>query len=302
MNRQGRKRGAVRQQARSARVKLRLADSMRELRRWAGFATFGGVFALLGVFSFYAMPPLMGQLSQPISEIQFNGYTGGEFAGSENSGVSEEELLELAMPFLGGSYWDLSVDGLKQTVETHPWVRRATVAKSWPEKVWVGVDEHVPVARWNQDMLLSMSGEIFQAGSQGRFEGLPVFTVPWIERPSPDVVLKMVDHYNELQLMLSRLSLQIEELYMPTMDNLMLRTQSGQRIFLGTSGHMDRLQRLERVVEELGADRLKELSKIDLRYKSGVAIVENEVAEEMDDSGYGNLSGYLIDDIGESNG
>ena len=230
----------------------------------------------------------------PISEIQFTGYSGGEFADGEQLGAAEDELLEIAFPFLGDSYWNLSVEELRSAVESHPWVRQATVSKRWPEKVWVGVDEYVPVARWNQGYLLSMNGDLIGAEVGNAYDHLPLFSLPWVLTPKADQVRALVRQYNDLQSVLNTLAMQIQELTMLTTNNLSLRLVGGLEIHLGTAGHRERLQRFVRFSESLGLEELAKLETVDLRYPNGVAIRQRSSVKDVSQQDFSLSGGQQI--------
>ncbi|MEI7431773.1 MAG: FtsQ-type POTRA domain-containing protein, partial [Betaproteobacteria bacterium] len=49
-----------------------------------------------------------------------------------------------------GNFFSVNLEGLRQSLEQLPWVRRAEVRRQWPSRIEVSIEEHVPVAFWGQ--------------------------------------------------------------------------------------------------------------------------------------------------------
>lgn len=63
---------------------------------------------------------------------------------------------------LNADFYELDLAGVKDAVETLPWVARARVERAWPDAVRVHVWEHQAVARWGEQALLSGEDVVFQ--------------------------------------------------------------------------------------------------------------------------------------------
>ena len=69
-------------------------------------------------------------------------------------------LIKQSQP---GSFFELDVNQTHQTIESLPWVYRASVRKRWPSGLEIFVVEQQPSAVWNDDMLLNKYGDAFDA-------------------------------------------------------------------------------------------------------------------------------------------
>ena len=104
---------------------------------------------------------------------------------TEGRRVSREEVL--ALLDLAPDQGLLSADTktLEQTLETHPWVRRAEVRRVFPHTLAVAVQEREPVAvlrTGEREFLLDREGVLMAEGRLGTFEALPVLTgVDYVE-------------------------------------------------------------------------------------------------------------------------
>jgi len=59
-------------------------------------------------------------------------------------------------------FYGLNVDAIRNDVESMPWVSKAHIRRVWPGRLMVTVEEHEPAARFNDDMLVSKSMELFK--------------------------------------------------------------------------------------------------------------------------------------------
>lgn len=276
------RRGARRKQApKSRRRPVSSTFSAEALQSGLRRLGLGGLLGLLAVGIISAWPLARDWAMVPMSEIEFSGYSGGEFSGGSVYGASEEELLELSLPLMGDSYWELDVEKIKRAVETHPWVREATVSKRWPEKVIVGVDEFSPVARWNNTQLLSMQGHLFAVENIADFSHLPHFSVPWRVTPNRETIQVLVDRYNRYQLELANAGLEISEMNYITPQNVVLTANNGLTLFLGTTDHLRRLSRFAGFVDRLELGYLDKVATIDLRYPDGIAVARRVVEQDV---------------------
>ena len=56
-----------------------------------------------------------------------------------------------------------------------PWVRDVALRRQWPQRLEVTIEEHAPLARWNDAALVNAQGEVFVADYNGE---LPQFDGP----------------------------------------------------------------------------------------------------------------------------
>jgi len=74
-----------------------------------------------------------------------------------------------------GTFFTLRLADARASLQRVPWVRRVALRRQWPDRLEVEVDEHQPLARWNDDLLINTEGEVFSADFDG---DLPQFTGP----------------------------------------------------------------------------------------------------------------------------
>lgn len=102
--------------------------------------------------------------------------------------VNPMSLRAQAVSKLGGSFFTLDVMQAKRAFEQVPWVRQATVKRTWPKGISVDLQEHQPVALWttlaspseqsgqasaNEERLLNSYAEVFEANLDEVEDELP---------------------------------------------------------------------------------------------------------------------------------
>lgn len=87
-------------------------------------------------------------------------------SGAHLEAVVREELT--------GTFFTMNLGRARAALREVPWVRDVALRRQWPDRLEVAVEEHEPLARWNDDALVSARGEVFAAQSAAelpQFEG-----------------------------------------------------------------------------------------------------------------------------------
>ena len=92
---------------------------------------------------------------------------------------AELDALALAVQAAPGA----PLEAIRASARRVPWVREAAVRRIFPDAVEITFSAHVAYARWNEDELVSASGEVFTAPDAGK---LPQLRGP--EGSAPQVV------------------------------------------------------------------------------------------------------------------
>ena len=159
----------------------------RVTRRVAGFVatastlrlpSFGAIaFAVVGGAVVYGVSAgghtgaVLDGLGQPL------GFSIDKVAVHGNSETSEIDVLQAL--WQTGSQTLLSLDPTeaRQTLESMPWIDRASVSKIFPDRVTIDLDEHRPYAIWQTDksfFVVNREGKKIVPYVPGRFDALPV--------------------------------------------------------------------------------------------------------------------------------
>lgn len=80
---------------------------------------------------------------------------------------------ETLAPYRHQSFFGVDLDRLQKDLLSQPWVREVSVFRIWPNAIGVTIEEHVPVAHWGRDGLVSNEGILFRPADVWRDEALP---------------------------------------------------------------------------------------------------------------------------------
>jgi cell division protein FtsQ len=155
---------------------------------------------------------------------------------------------------------------LRRRVKAIDWVDRVNVGRSWPDTLIVRITEHQAAARWGENGLLNVRGELFTEQAQHDFPELPRLAGP---RGSEREVAR---RYLAVRGKLAEADLTLQSLSMDERGAWLLVLGSGQEIRLGRRDIDDRLYRFFDVVAPALANELKRVAYVDLRYTNGFAV------------------------------
>lgn len=169
---------------------------------------------------------------------------------------------ELARGFLGAR-----LSHLRESLESLPWVDRASVRRVWPDKIHLALTEQVAAARWGEKGLLNTRGELFIQSQPHEFEELPSLS------GSDDKIGAVAAQYLALRGPLVERGL-------GRLRAISLDERGAWRFILGNGievrlGRRDARERAERFLQVASAFVLRNETKIryvDMRYSNGFAV------------------------------
>jgi cell division protein FtsQ len=173
------------------------------------------------------------------------------------------EQVEAIARDLQGTFFTLDLEEARARFEKLPWVRGATVRRAWPDALDVSLEEHVPLARWQDVGLVNTHGERFAAATPAV---LPVFVGP------DDAAAEMAQHYVQFRDALSVIGRAPVEVRLAGRRAWSVRLDDGKVLELGRQDVVARLARFASVYPRLAARLPAERSRIDLRYPNGFAV------------------------------
>lgn len=88
--------------------------------------------------------------------------------------MTGQELKHIHLPVIKakglqsvqGNFFTIRLDHIRQTFETMPWVRKASVRREWPNGIVVAIEEHQAMGIWggsDNPRLMNTYGEVFTA-------------------------------------------------------------------------------------------------------------------------------------------
>jgi cell division protein FtsQ len=228
-----------------------------EQRRWLlplvlllAVATLGG--AIAGSYHYLSQP---GRL--PLRVIEIN----GEFQHLEAA-----EIEQVVLETIDGGFFSCDMQQLREAVVAMPWVEDVSIRRSWPDRLSMVVTEQVPLARWGDDALISVSAAVFRPAS--------LAVVPNLVRLSgPEGSARRVVEFFQAAVPAARArGLQIAEVELDQRRHWWLRFDNAMTVSLGRENVEYRLAQFFRVYPNLLAQPLRLPERVDMRYTHGFAV------------------------------
>lgn len=179
---------------------------------------------------------------------------------------NRDSVLDLANPWVGRSFFATDLADIKAEIEARPWVRSAAIKRVWPDAVTIDIREQKPLAYWNQEELISRTGQLFAPSDRNVAGPLPKLAGP--DERLKDVVQQarsMVGRLTEQGLVLSGLRLEQRGAWTLELNN-------GIEVALGRGQVDQRFERFLTVYSGQLAERADEVIRVDARYTNGVAV------------------------------
>lgn len=194
----------------------------------------------------------------PLQEMNIRGSNGD----GRLQHVTWEQVDSVVRSEEMGNFLTVDLEATRKAFDKLPWVRAVSVRRVWPRGLEVTLEEHVPLARWGSDALISTQGEIFNAASDQR---LPVFEGP------PESSREMVRQYGVFNKSLRPLELSIGQMSLSPRRAWRVHLNSGLVLELGREQAEARLARFVLLHDRSVAQLNQRLSYVDLRYPGGFA-------------------------------
>ena len=165
---------------------------------------------------------------------------------------------------LRGTFFTIDLSAARDALQRVSWVRRVAVRREWPARIEIAIEEHQPLARWNDISLVNMQGEVFDA-EYG--DDLPSFYAP--EGASAEVAAR----YREFASLVGRNGDAIESITRSARGAWDVKLDDGLDVALGREQVSERWARWIQVGERYRSRiaRGRELAAIDMRYPNGFA-------------------------------
>ena len=191
--------------------------------------------------------------------------------------VKRAEVEQALTGMLRGNFFSVNLEAVRGALEQLPWVRRVDVRRQWPSRLEVTIEEHQPVARWEEgratgkNELVNSHGEVFAALLAEKEAAL----LPQMYGP-PGTSSEVLKRYGEFSGALAQLSLKPVQLSLSPRLAWQLRLADGMVMDLGREQAKApvslRLQRFVEIYPTAVGNRPQRPAAVDLRYPNGFAM------------------------------
>ncbi|NBB92919.1 MAG: FtsQ-type POTRA domain-containing protein [Gammaproteobacteria bacterium] len=245
-----------------------MADSANQPERvirpaWLATAVLAGLGLLLAL---WLRSGLIGSEQWPIRWLDVEG---------ELDRTSASQIRAAVASPAGQGFFAVDLGEARDRVESLPWIARAEVSRHWPDALRIQVDEHRPVARWNDDRLFSDRGEVFRVNGSEGMQGLARLRGPEIMRE------QVLDRWLDMRRTLGRVGRDIVSLHVDDRGAWRVTLDDGITLVLGREKVEQRLERYIAVQPALSS-RKRSIGTVDLRYTNGLAVRWAEPAQESE--------------------
>lgn len=245
----------------------RKQEGGRKLRlpaiNWRRLLPAGAVLAAMGV----VVLGVRFAMDQPVERVDIT----GRFQRVQPVDVQDAVRRALGNQGMVG----VDLKAVSMAVKRIPWVDNASVGRSWPRGLNVQVTEQVPVARWGQDGLLNVRGEIFAHDLSHAPAELPLLVGP------AGYEAEMTALCLAAQQRLAKAGLRLAQLQRDERGSWEMELDNGVRLRLGHVQVDERFDRFIVAAARIVAVRAAEIRYVDLRYANGFAIGWRSAADEV---------------------
>jgi cell division protein FtsQ len=178
-----------------------------------------------------------------------------------------------ALARIKGNFFTANLDTVRQTFESVPWVRKATVRREWPHQLTVTLEEHTPLGTWGEDgRLLSTKGDVFTANLAEAEEDADLLAFNGPPGSEKEVVARL----NDLNAWFAPMEVKTEALSLSSRYAWTVKLSNGVTVELGreksSTTLKDRVDRLVGIYPQLLTRLQDRVESIDMRYPNGLAL------------------------------
>lgn len=205
-------------------------------------------------------------VNSPVFPLKQVIVSGTDSSNGELKHVTREQIDKVVRSRVTGNFLTVDLDATRDAFEKLPWVRVANVRRHWPQTLEVTLEEQVVMARWGNEALVNIHGEVFD-GAGATVDGkLPVFI--GLPESSRDVARQYVV-FNKL---LQPLQQHITQLNLSPRRAWRIYLENGTVLELGRDQMEARLTRYVSAYARSLAPLNRQLAYVDLRYSNGFAV------------------------------
>jgi cell division protein FtsQ len=198
-----------------------------------------------------------GLLDRNIESIEVS----GPFQRVTALQIEEAVADELDAGFLGAD-----LGRMQAQIRKLQWIDQASVARRWPNRISIRVNEQVPAAIWGESGLLNVRGELFVNSARHVPAELPRLSGP--DNRSAEVAKR----YLNVRDRLIPIGLDLHTVKLDARGAWEMILTNGVQVRLGRRETDERTDLFLAVVADLITGRSKDIDYVDMRYSNGFTI------------------------------
>jgi cell division protein FtsQ len=189
----------------------------------------------------------------------------------------DQQAIETTLhQYIGQGFFSLDIHELQQTLHANSWTDSVSVRRVWPDKLRIMIKEKKPIARWDDEHLLSDSARVYLADT-GPFSHLPLVHAA---NHQPIWVLQQ---FYRLEARFNSVDERLVALHIDSRGALDVELINDLQIKLGRGNIDHKIDRLVNIYQQQILPRREQIRRLDLRYSNGFAVAwKKEVLQASD--------------------
>jgi cell division protein FtsQ len=180
--------------------------------------------------------------------------------------VGRSEVERILTPLVRHGFFNAKIDYIRDQLLQMPWVSDINVQRHWPDHIDITLIEKNAVASWNQENLLSESGELFTPQRDTYPKMLPQLVGPTGQH------VMMLQYFKDIDRLLSPLHAKIYHLELTPYLTWKLELDNGIVLQMGHKDILTRLAHFVKVYPQIVGGHARDVEYVDLRYSNGMAV------------------------------
>ena len=184
--------------------------------------------------------------------------------------IAPIEIESSLSNLLSNNLWTINVNTVKDIMYANPWVHFVFVNKHWPDILQVEVVQHNPIARWNDEFFLTLTGKVLYSTSENS-DSVKNLNLPKFYGQNGQENL-LINTYLTLLEKLAPVGLFILKMEIIEAQGIQVKLTNNVILKLGTFDLPDRIDRFILAYKKKLQPSISDISYIDLRYTNGMAV------------------------------
>ena len=190
--------------------------------------------------------------------------------------IAQQEIESVLKSYIGEDFFSLDIHALQQKLGEKPWAESVSIRRVWPDMLDITIIERKPVARWDDNHLVSDEAVVFAANTENFGE------LPLIHARSENLS-QLLSRYYSLESRFEGLGETLISLREDSRGALDIELSDGLLIRVGRAQLEHKIARLMTIYEQQIKPRRSEIRQLDLRYSNGFAVAWKKEQREATD-------------------
>lgn len=196
-------------------------------------------------------------LDQPVSSVKVE---------APFQRISPVQVEAAISPWVEQGFLGADLERIRLVIAELDWVEHVAVRRSWPASLHITIREERAAARWGEQGLLNVYGELFVAEASHIPAELPVLS-------GPEGTERLVaERYFTIQRQLQQRGLNAMTLHYDRRGSWELGISNGMKVRFGTTHIDERTVRFFKALDRVLAGMADRVHYIDMRYTNGFAV------------------------------